>query len=121
MSSETARVPRTGGVDPLAPRPAGVLADDRRRQEAGAGLRPVRVDTVEVAIPLAPPPDVLEAVAAAARCAQDLAARSRELHFEKDAASGRIIVEVRDAAGQVLRTIPPSSALEMIASDRGWE
>ena len=36
----------------------------------------------------------------------------------KDEASGRVIVQVRDLAGNVIRTIPPSSALEIMAGAR---
>jgi uncharacterized FlaG/YvyC family protein len=55
-----------------------------------------------------------EADRAAAR-AEELARANRELHFEKDQASGRIIVQVRDLEGNVLRTIPPSSALDVMS------
>jgi flagellar protein FlaG len=54
-------------------------------------------------------------VEAAGRRAAELAAQRRELHFQKDPASGRLIVEVRDLDGHVLRTIPPSHALEVMS------
>jgi hypothetical protein len=78
-------------------------------------------DTVELSIPAAPPSDVLEQVTAAARCAEELARNNRELHFRADEHSCRIIIEVRDMSGNVLRTIPPSKALELIAAAAGRE
>ena len=44
-----------------------------------------------------------------------MAADNRELHFAKDPNSGRIVVEVRDLDGNVLRVIPPSEALELMS------
>ena len=75
----------------------------------------------DTGIPAAPPPDVLELVTAAARCAQELARNDRELHFRADEHSRRIIIEVRDMSGNVLRTIPPSKALELITASPGRE
>ena len=62
-------------------------------------------------LPAAPPPAVLEDMHAAARVAADLRAQQRELHFET--AGGRVIVQVRDLDGNVIRTIPPAHALEI--------
>ena len=45
----------------------------------------------------------------------ELAASNRELHFRKDEESGRVIIQVRDLAGNVLRTIPPSEALAVMS------
>jgi hypothetical protein len=61
-----------------------------------------------------PPPEVLAEVDAAWRRGGQLAADDRELHFERDAATGRTIVQVRTLAGEVLGAIPPSSALDVI-------
>jgi flagellar protein FlaG len=47
--------------------------------------------------------------------ADELHKSNRELHFEKDPSSGRIVVQVRDLAGNVLRTIPPSKALDVMS------
>jgi flagellar protein FlaG len=62
-----------------------------------------------------PPAEVSEQVASAAQRAADLFADNRELHFTKDQQSGRIIVQVRDLDGNVLRTIPPSHALAVMS------
>jgi flagellar protein FlaG len=66
-------------------------------------------------IPATPPPDVVVEVHRAAARAQELHEANRELHFSKDAKSGRIVVQVRDLSGNVLRTIPPSSALDVMS------
>jgi FlaG protein len=89
----------------------------RRAQSAPApGLVPApRVDTAELSMPASPPPEVLDEVDAAAARAEALAASNRELHFRVDDASGRVVVEVRDFDGNVIRTIPPSEALDIMA------
>jgi FlaG protein len=68
-------------------------------------------------ISLPPPPEVLDEVAAARDRAAELATSNRELHFRKDEANGRVIVQVRDLAGNVIRTIPPSEALAVISGE----
>jgi len=66
-------------------------------------------------IPASPPPEVLREVQSAGRRADELWRAQRELHFEVDDDSGRVIVQVRDLDGNVIRTIPPSEALDVIA------
>ena len=66
-------------------------------------------------LPAIPPPDLIVEIDRAAERAHELAQANRELHFEKDKAGGRIVVQVRDLAGNVLRTIPPSSALDIMS------
>jgi len=92
---------------PTAPKRPAVTA-------AAFGL-PEPADT---SIPDAPPPDVLREVQAAGRRAEELWNARRELHFEVDDDTGRVVVQVRDLEGRVIRTIPPSEALD-IMSGRG--
>jgi hypothetical protein len=66
-------------------------------------------------IPGSPPADVLAEVGSALDRARELHAQNRELHFSKDEATGRVIVEVRDLEGNVLRTIPPAEALDVMS------
>jgi hypothetical protein len=68
-----------------------------------------------LSLPGSPPAGVLDAVGAAAARAAELRAANRELHFRKDEESGRVIIEVRDLEGHVIRTIPPSHALDVMA------
>ena len=67
------------------------------------------------AIPAAPPEDALREVDRAAARADELWRDKRELHFAMDEDSGRVIVQVRDLDGRVVRTIPPSEALDILS------
>ncbi len=66
-------------------------------------------------VPASPPPEALAEVDAAWHRASQLATQGRELHFSTDEATGRVIIEVRTMDGEVLRTIPPSQALDVIS------
>jgi flagellar protein FlaG len=66
-------------------------------------------------IPASPPPEVLAEVDAAWQRGAELAAQNRELHFERDAETGRTIIQVRSLDGEVLRTIPASKALDVMS------
>jgi hypothetical protein len=103
-------------IGPLPPsQPA---AAPRRPAGASAPVTPARppqVDTAELSLLGSPPPEVLDEVDAAAARAEALAAANRELHFRLDDDSGRVVVEVRDLDGNVVRTIPPSEALDIMA------
>ena len=65
-------------------------------------------------IPATPPADVRAQVEEAAKRAAEYAANNRELHFAKDAETGRIVVQVRQLDGRVIRTVPPSHALALM-------
>ncbi len=65
-------------------------------------------------IPSSPPPDVLAEVDAASERAAQLAGEDRELHFTRNAASGRVIIEARTLDGELLRAVRPSEALEVM-------
>jgi flagellar protein FlaG len=71
--------------------------------------------SLEPSFPASPPPEVLDEIGAAADRADALAAADRELHFSVDDERGRVVVTVRDLAGNVIRTIPPSEALDVMA------
>jgi flagellar protein FlaG len=76
------------------------------------------VDSAEVGVPATPPPAVLDAVGAAADRADQLAADQRELHFERDQTTGRVIIQVRDLrTGEIVRTVPPSKALDILSGE----
>jgi hypothetical protein len=106
MSFEIGPVPPVQGAG--APR-RGAAAT------SGFSLDLARTAAVQDTAQLSPPADVLDAVGAAAARAAELRAANRELHFRKDELSGRVIVEVRDLAGHVVRMIPPSNALDVMA------
>jgi flagellar protein FlaG len=98
--------PIPGGVERAEPAPRSAPV-----QDAGFSAKldaAVNVST----LPASPPPSVLEDMHAAARVAEELRAQKRELHFETTS-NGRVIVQVRDLDGNVIRTIPPARALEV--------
>ena len=75
-----------------------------------------REDTAVIGgIPAVPPEDALREVDRAAARADELWRDKRELHFAMDEDSGRVIVQVRDLDGRVIRTIPPSEALDILS------
>jgi hypothetical protein len=94
------------GADPITPRTPAP-------KQAGAEFRlpgPVSVK----AIPATPPPDLIDQISTAARVAEELRSMGRELHFEPPATpGGRVVVQVRDLSGNVIRTVPPAEALEI--------
>ena len=107
-----------GPTPPVRPASATPSAPSSASFEAVlAGAKPVApVDTVDIGIPAAPPPEVQAEIGVAADRADELAVENRELHFERDEVTGRVIVQVRDlASGEVIRTIPPSHALDVLA------
>jgi flagellar protein FlaG len=91
--------------------PAGAL---HAQPKGGAG-QAHPVDAIVGDIPPAPTPDVRAEVDRAAERVDELRAQGRELHFSQDPASNRVIIEVRDLDGNVLKTIPPSKALHVMA------
>jgi flagellar protein FlaG len=106
MSFEIGRI--TNGLPTGLPRPLEHARTFAPRAAAAA-------DVVTVDVPASPPSYVREEVERARERAEDLASQNRELHFSKDEGTGRIVVEVRDLEGHVLRTIPPSKALEVMS------
>jgi hypothetical protein len=93
---------------------AAPAAPARATAETGAPRPAPAVDAVDV-IPASPPPEVLAEVDAAWERSSQLASANRELHFRRDEHTGRTIIEVRTLDGEVLRTIPPSRMLDVMA------
>jgi hypothetical protein len=99
-------------VQPALPTDAVRFSEAPRGSGAPFALAPTAsLDTV----PASPPPEVLEQMASAARTHEALRAQGRELRFARDEQSGRTRIEVRDRAGNVLRTLSPAQALEVAA------
>jgi len=70
------------------------------------------------AIPATPPTGVRREVERASGRYKELRAQGRELHFATDQSTGRLVIEVRDLDGNVIRTIPPSKALDVISGEK---
>ena len=51
----------------------------------------------------------------AAERVQELHADNRELHFSREEGTNRVVIEVRDLDGNVIKTIPPSKALDIMS------
>jgi uncharacterized FlaG/YvyC family protein len=69
----------------------------------------VRLDT----IPSQPPASLHAEMERASKRVDELKADGRELRFDRDKTTGRVVVQVRDLDGNVLRTIPPSKMLDV--------
>jgi FlaG protein len=74
-----------------------------------------RFDTVFGDVPPAPTEEVRKHVDRAAEVVAQLHESNRELHFTKDETTGRVVIQVRDLDGNVLKTIPPSRALDVMS------
>jgi hypothetical protein len=100
-------LPPVGGVEraAAAQRPKGA--------KAPASVEPAAAVTVDT-LPASPPDSVLEDMFAASQVANRLHEQGRELHFES-VGNGRVVVEVRDLDGNVIRTIPPAASLDVAA------
>ena len=92
-SARPRRPPRRGLA---SARRASDVGRDRRHPRGAAGGRPARGGP------------------AAAR-ADELGARTASCTSRMDEDTGRVIVQVRDLDGNVLRTIPPSEALDVMS------
>ena len=108
-------------VPPAGPQDAAATAAVRPSSPANAVVQPKAhpLDAVPAAkddtTPSRPPAEVLAEMEAASRRYDELRSQQRELHFTRDEAANRVVVQVRDLEGNILRTIPPSKALDVIA------
>ncbi len=81
---------------------------------SAAASGPVAVDTV----PPMPPPEVLEAVGAAARAYDRLSADGVQLHFHVDDQTGEVAVHVYDTQGTLLGSLTSSQVLDLATTGR---
>lgn len=102
-------IPPVEPLPPTASASATAPASPAAASESVDGPAPVKVD----AIPATPPAEVHAAMGVAAQAHDRLAASGRGMHFKIDDASGKVIVEVHDANGNLLFTVPPSTALDV--------
>ena len=63
----------------------------------------------------APPPEVLEEIAAAGRTNEELRASGRRVCFTQDEHGGRIGIELRGSEGKMLRELSITEALDLAA------
>ncbi len=77
--------------------------------QAGGASDTVTVDT----IPASPPPEVQDAIGVANQAYHNLQATGNELRFKVNEATGKLSVEVHDVRGNLLFTVPASTALDV--------
>jgi hypothetical protein len=108
-------VPPVGGVDGAGgSAPAGRSAGAPAPAEGFKKSLAAASDDVDIAVPSTPPAEIRPEIERASARYDELRAEQRELHFANDPDSGRLVIEVRDLNGNVMRTIPPSKALDVI-------
>jgi hypothetical protein len=66
-------------------------------------------------IPASPPPEVLDAIAAAHAAYERLDAAGRHVHFDLDETTGRLLCELTDSEGTHLRSLSPRGVLDLAA------
>ncbi len=71
--------------------------------------------TIVSEVPPAPTEEARAMVDRAAERVEQLHADDRELHFSREEGTNRVIIEVRDLDGNVIKTIPPSKALDIMS------
>jgi uncharacterized FlaG/YvyC family protein len=111
LNSVGTHSPQVAGV---AATPGAKPVDPAKADTTTAALRALTEDRSDI-IPSKPPEDVLDQIAAAGARFDELMSQKRELHFSHDAEANRVVVQVRDLDGNVLRTIPPSTALDVMS------
>ena len=105
MSFDIGSVGRTPATTPSqsarssAPAPA----------EAAHASDTVTVDT----IPTSPPEEVHDAIGVANQAYHNLQASGRELRFKVNESTGKLTVEVHDTKGNLMFTVPGSTALDV--------
>ena len=90
-------------------------AAEPRPQAAQVAPGAVETGTIVGDVPPAPTPEARELVAKAAEVVEALHKNNRELHFTQDEDTKRVIIEVRDLEGNVIKTIPPSKAMDILS------
>ncbi len=107
----TSIVPTSNPSTTVAAGAAGAAPTANAAWRTGAAESAVAVD----AFPSSPPQEVLDQMASAAAVYDRFASQGRELRFARDQESGRMAVEVRDRAGNVLKQLSAAQALEVAA------
>jgi hypothetical protein len=67
-------------------------------------------------VPPTPPPEVLDAVGAAARAYDRLTADGVQVHFNVDDQTGAVAAHISDMRGTVLRSLTSGQVLELVTT-----
>ena len=108
-------VPPVGGLDPAAGPASAPRSVSKAGESKGFSKALSEAGDVDISVPSSPPPELRDEMGRASARYDELRAQKRELHFASDPQSGRLVIEVRDLDGNVIRTIPPSKALDVIS------
>jgi hypothetical protein len=110
MSFDASHISAVHNASPAtSAQPARAAAPATAAQPASGS---VTVDTM----PSSPPPEVLDAIGAAARAYDRLTANGVQLHFQVDGQTGKVAVHVYDTQGSVLGSLAPSQVLDLATS-----
>ena len=110
MSFHAPNISSVHGVTPSSnAQPARATAKAAVAQPASDS---VTVDTM----PASPPPEVLDAIGAAAKAYDRLTANGVQLHFHVDDQTGKVAVNIYDMQGSVLGSLAPSQVLDLATS-----
>ncbi|HTU85006.1 MAG TPA: hypothetical protein VMF57_05490 [Solirubrobacteraceae bacterium] len=94
--------------------PAPASTQTTRSSASGQAQAASSGDTVTVdTIPASPPEEVQDAMGVANQAYQSLQAQGAELRFKVNEATGQLSVEVHDTHGNLLFTVPSSTALDV--------
>lgn len=94
--------------------PAPVPSQKARSSAPAPAQAAHETDTVTVdTIPASPPPEVQDAMGVANQAYHNLQAQGSELRFKVNESTGKLSVEVHDTKGNLLFTVPGSTALDV--------
>lgn len=105
MSFDIGSVGRTPPASPAAATSRSAAVPSSSAHEADT----VTVDT----IPASPPDEVHDAIGVANQAYHNLKASGSEMRFKVNEATGKLSVEIHDAHGNLLFTVPASTALDV--------
>ena len=106
------------GINPAGGQPQINVPSRKAADRADATFRVAAPQEPQLGFPASPPPEALAELDKAARVLDELAKKQVSLHFEVDDASSKIRVQVRDGGGNVLREIPNTKLLDVLAGDK---
>lgn len=104
------QLPPVAGVNRVAPTARTQQPSKTYAPQAPSSAPAVNLDT----IPASPPPEVLEQMHQASQAFDDLIGQQRQLNFNA-VAGGRVAIQLQDLAGNAIRSVSPSEALDVAA------
>lgn len=117
MTLQIGRFTPYAQIPPAVPAAPAAAAPELQPQAAQRDQGVVETGTIVGDVPPAPTPEARELVAKAAEVVAAMHKNNRELHFSHDEDTNRVIIQVRDLEGNVIKTIPPSKALDILSGD----